>query len=187
MDPAWPKDLLVLTDSVVLGAKAWLTKTPGWHVTVEGRESLSVRAAVAQFRARKAKLPSVVVFAVGYNSVWEPGRLHIKTWAKKFDADVEAMLALAAQRGAKKVVWVQLRELPADPDAPPEKTAYGYHFPYVNERLLALRERHPELALADWRTLAKHKGLTSDAIHLTPRGASTMAALIRHVVGIPAH
>lgn len=176
----WPRQALVLTDSVVLGAKSCLTRTKGWQVTVEGREALHVRAALRLFKARVGAPPPVVVFALGYNSNWEPKRHNFQAWANRFDAQADALVKLALARGARKVVWVLLRELS------PASNTYGYYFPYVNERLLALRERHPELALADWRSVAKRKGLTADAIHLNARGGEAMAAVIRAAIGIVA-
>lgn len=176
----WPRQVLVLTDSVVLGAKSYLSRTKGWQVTIEGRESLNMRTALRQFRAREGALPPVVVFALGYNSNWEPKRHNFQAWANRFDAQADALVKVALARGARKVVWVLLRELS------PASNTYGYYFPYVNERLLALRERHPELALADWRSVAKRKGLTADAIHLNARGGEAMAAVIRAAIGIVA-
>jgi formylglycine-generating enzyme required for sulfatase activity len=54
----------------------------------------------------------------------------------------------------------------------------------VNERLHALKQRHPEIALADWATAGRQGGLTYDAIHLNPRGAELMVDVVRAAIGL---
>ena len=53
---------------------------------------------------------SVAVVALGYNSLWEKNRRNYDKWAKKFDDEAEAILATLTSLGAKKIVWVTLRE-----------------------------------------------------------------------------
>ncbi|HLK38943.1 MAG TPA: acyltransferase, partial [Polyangiaceae bacterium] len=50
LDPAWPKTLTLLTDSVTLGVKTALPAAmPGWRVDVIGRPALMVKQAVPEF------------------------------------------------------------------------------------------------------------------------------------------
>jgi hypothetical protein len=60
----------------------------------------------------------------------------------------------------------------------------GFYFPYVNERLKAMRERHPEMALADWPGGAAKSGYTYDAIHVNPKGAWKMTDEIMVAIGL---
>src|SRR5262245_30249578 len=54
LDPSWPKQIFVVTDSVALGAKPYFQKgIEGWKTTVEGQESLSLPAAL--FRIKKKR------------------------------------------------------------------------------------------------------------------------------------
>jgi formylglycine-generating enzyme required for sulfatase activity len=131
-------------------------------------------------------LGSVVIVALGYNSSWQRDRENYQFWADKFDKNIEDMLAALKQRGARKVVWVLLRELTPELSAglalPYQQQSW--YFPYVNERLRAAKERHPDLALADWVTAARQSGITYDAIHLNPRGADLMVNVVRVAVGL---
>ena len=54
----------------------------------------------------------------------------------------------------------------------------------VNERLRALKERHPDIALADWPTASAELGYTADAIHVNKKGALTMVDVIEKAIGI---
>ena len=99
------------------------------------------------------------------------------------------MLAALKERGARKIVWVTLREL--TPDLIPGKGVslsqyhkYAWYFPYVNERLKAIKARHPEMALADWATAARQAGVTYDAIHLNSHGSELMVSVVKAAIGI---
>ena len=61
--------------------------------------------------------------------------------------------------------------------------AYVWYFPYVNERLHALQQRHPDLLLADWAAISNRPGITYDAIHLNTAGAQLLINLIRSTIG----
>jgi formylglycine-generating enzyme required for sulfatase activity len=185
LDPSWPKQLYVIGDSVMLGAKPYLTRAfPDWQVTFAGRPSLTVHKAIAELPA--GPLGPVALVALGYNSNWQKDRQNFQIWSDRFDKDVEDMLAALKQRGVRKVVWVLLREL--TPDLMPESGAAIsqpiWSFPYVNERLRAAKLRHPDLALADWVTAARQPGITYDAIHLNPRGGELMVNVVRVAVGL---
>src|SRR5947209_2531293 len=185
LDPRWPKQLYVIGDSVMLGAKPYLTKAfPDWQVTFAGRPSLTVHKAIGELPA--GPLGPVALVALGYNSNWQKDRQNFQIWSDRFDKDVEDMLAALKQRGVRKVVWVLLREL--TPDLMPKSAAAIsqpiWSFPYVNERLRAAKLRHPDLALADWVTAARQPGITYDAIHLNPRGGELMVNVVRVAVGL---
>ncbi len=95
------------------------------------------------------------------------------------------------RRGVKKIVWVMLREInagniPKRPSAWHQLVKAGFYFPYVNERLRALKQRHPDIALADWPTAAAELGFTADAIHVNKKGALMMVRVIEKAIGIPA-
>ena len=189
LDPSWPKHVYVITDSVMLGAKqAFIRSLPDWEVTYAGRPALMIRKALPEVRQQRALGP-VAVVALGYNSIWEKDRHNFKRWADQFDATVEEMLATLKERGARKIVWVTLREL--TPDIVPSSGVsasqyrrYAWYFPYVNERLRAIKERHPEMAIADWAGAAHQTGLTYDAIHLNPRGAELMTEVVKVAMGV---
>ena len=92
---------------------------------------------------------TVAVVALGYNSLWEKNRRNYDKWAKKFDDEAEAMIAELTTLGAKKIVWVTLREPTADTvpaKAVKELPQYSWYFPWANERIHAIQQRHPEVA-----------------------------------------
>ena len=187
LDQAWPKTLYVISDSVVLGTKTALpARLPGWQVTIDGRPALMVKQATKEIAARGTPVGSVAVVALGYNSLWEKNRRNYDKWAKKFDDEADAMLATLTSLGAKKIVWVTLREPTADtvpPKAVKELPQYSWYFPWVNERLQILRQRHPEVALADWTSVSNRNGITFDSIHLNPTGQQLMSDVIAKAVG----
>jgi len=176
VDPA--HRLYVVSDSVVLGAKEALPRAlPGWQVTVAGRPAVFTEVAAAEVPGDAALVGDVAVVATGYNyPYWDPAR---------FDRSVDTMVANLLAAGAKRVVWVTLREVkPAfvSASAWAQIQPYYWYFPTVNEHLRAALARHPQLSLADWAAVADEPGLTYDAIHLNPVGAARMAELIRTTV-----
>jgi formylglycine-generating enzyme required for sulfatase activity len=190
LDPRWPKQLYVIGDSVMLGAKPYLTKAfPDWQVAFAGRPALMVRKALEELPP--GPLGSVAVVALGYNSLWQKDRQNFQLWSDRFDKNIYDMLAALKQRGVHKVIWVLLRELtpqlvPNNGVATTQYQKYSWYFPYVNERLRAAKQRHPDLALADWTTAARVSGITYDAIHLNPRGGDLMVNVVRVAVGLDA-
>jgi hypothetical protein len=58
-----------------------------------------------------------------------------------------------------------------------------WYFPYVNEQLHILQQRHPDLLLADWAAISNRAGVTYDAIHLNTAGAQLMINLIHSTIG----
>jgi hypothetical protein len=187
LDPSWPKELFVLSDSVLLSGKDALPAAfPGWTITVDGRPALMVKKAVEELQAKNQPVDPVVVVALGYNSLWEKNGRNKDKWAQKFDDEADALLSTLTGLGAKKIVWVLLREPTKDTvpaKAVKELPQYSWYFPWVNERLRALQERHPEVALADWTTASNQNGITYDSIHLNPNGAKLMSDVIAKAVG----
>jgi hypothetical protein len=185
--PAWerPRRMTVVTDSVLLGAGPALRKArPCWRVGMHGSPGLAAPVARRELSARRRPVAPVVVIGLGYNSNWEPRRAHFAFWAKRFDRDARQLLAALRRRGARQFVWVTLRE-PTAATVPPEargELPLAWYLPYVNERLRRLDKRRDDLTLADWARASRRRGLTSDAIHLTPRGARLMVRTIRRAI-----
>jgi lysophospholipase L1-like esterase len=191
LDPAWPKKLYVLTDSVVLGAKPYLFRAlrgTGWKLDFQGRPALMLHKALGWLKKIKGT-PTVAVVAIGYNSIWYPNRKHWERCSQKFDREAERIVTALEKRGVKKIVWVLLREInakniPDRPSARHQLVKAGFYFPYVNERLRALKERHPDVALADWTSASVDLGYTADAIHVNKKGALVMVDVIEKAIGI---
>jgi hypothetical protein len=187
LDPAWPKQLHIVSDSVVLGAKDTIIRgLPDWKITFQARSALMIHIATKELREQYRSLPPFAIVAVGHNSVWERNRKNFGYWSKRFDAHAEEMLAALRERGVKKVVWVMLRELTPDlvPKGRQAEYEESWYFPYVNERLRLLQQRHPDIALADWPSASKTRGLTYDLIHVNPKGAVVMLKVLKAALGI---
>jgi hypothetical protein len=189
LDPSWPKTLTLLTDSVGLGVKDTLPAAlPDWQVDVRGRPALMLKAANAELAADSVPVGSVVVVALGYNSLWGKDRAQYDTWAAQFNREADALIATLREKGAKKIVWVTLRD-PNPSLIPPAALAqaqkYNWYFPYVNEQLAALVVRDPLIALADWAAVANLPGLTYDAVHLKTLGAKLMVETMKAGIGLP--
>ena len=187
--PARPKELYVLSDSVVLDVRDELARRlPDWKVTVEGDIGLTVDQAGDLLERRQQRVAPTVIVAVGYNSIWERNRHNFDHWAAQFDAQADRIVAQLRSLGAKEIVWVTVREL--DEDIVPggwksQLPRYGFYYPYVNERLRALPQRNPDVRLADWSAASQQLGLTRDAIHVTPEGADLLVDVITAAAGIP--
>lgn len=185
LDPRWPKTLTLLSDSVGLGlSRALPAALPGWKVEVLGRPALMVKQVVPEFLNARA-VGSVVVIALAYNSLFERDRKNYERWSGIWDRSAERLLSDLKACGAKKLIWITLREPPAElvTDAGRDQyERYAWFFPYVNERLRALAERHPELTLADWQVVANQPDLTKDLIHLSPSGVTLMTDTVTRAV-----
>jgi hypothetical protein len=192
LDESWPKRLVVVTDSVLLGAAPTLVKSlSDWQVTVVGRSAMMIRNAMEALRQQPGTAAPVIVVGLGHNSVWEKDRKNFERWSATFDKSVEDMLALLKQRGAQKIVWLTLREcaldlLPKTNGSLVQYREWCWWFPYVNERLRAIKKQHSDMALADWTAVARRPGVTYDSIHVNVQGAQLMTALIRVAIGIDA-
>ena len=154
--PEWPKTLTLLSDSVTLAvAKSLPAALPGWKVEVLGRPALMVKQVVPEFLNARS-VGSVVVIGLGYNSLFEKDRKNFERWSGVWDRGAERLLADLKACGAKKLVWITLRE--PSPELVTEAgrdqyREYAWFFPYVNERIHALAARHSG---AGRRRLAGH-------------------------------
>jgi lysophospholipase L1-like esterase len=190
LDPNSRRHVYVITDSVMLGAKQkFIDALPDWQVTFDGRPAIQIRQALKEYTLSRRDTGPVAVVALGYNTLWEKDRHNFKRWSDMFDKHVEEMLAALKERGAKRIVWVMLRELTPDMISGSRVSVsqfnrYAWYFPYVNERLKAIKERHPEMALADWAVAGKANGVTYDLIHLNGRGAEMMTEVVKTAMGI---
>ena len=187
IDPSWPKTLTVITDSVaVVVGNPLRTALPGWHVTVKGRPALMVNQAVPEFFKGK-NVGSVVVVGLGYNSQFEKNRKNAARWVGMWDYRAELIVKSLEQRGAKKIIWITLREPSLEVvtrKGQSQYDMYAWFFPYVNERIRALAERHSEVSVADWASVSNVPDVTVDLIHLNKAGAKLMADVIaRSVLG----
>jgi hypothetical protein len=185
LDPAWPRRLTMISDSVGLGSITAMRETMAeWRVRVLGRPALMLDDAASQLRKGGA-LDRVMVVALGYNSLWRRDGTDHDYYAAKFDEEAEALLRVLRAQGVRKVVWVTLREasrehIPAD--ALDQHATYAWYFPWVNERLRRLDRRHDDVVLADWSAVSDRRGITYDAFHLDPDGALLYARTIRDAV-----
>jgi peptidoglycan/LPS O-acetylase OafA/YrhL len=189
LDPTWPKTLTLLTDSVTLAvSKSLPLNLPGWKVEVLGRPALMVKQVVPEFLNARS-VGSVVVVGLAYNSLFEKDRRNYERWAEVWDRSAERLLTDLKACGAKKLVWVTLREPSAElvtEAGRDQYREYAWFFPYVNERIRALALRHPELALADWQAVSNVPDITKDLIHLNPAGVTLMTSTITQAVLGPA-
>lgn len=185
LDPAWPRTLTLLSDSVGLGlSRALPAALPGWRVEILGRPALMVKQVVPEFLNARG-VGSVVVIALAYNSLFERDRKNYDHWSAIWDRGAERLLSDLKACGAKKLVWITLREPTAElvtEAGRDQYERYAWFFPYVNERIRALSERHPELTLADWQAVANQPELTKDLIHLSPSGVTLMTDTVTRAV-----
>ena len=189
LDPAWPKTATVLSDSVLLSAKNSIIPrfgNDGWQVTYVGHPAIMLPDMQAQVEAMPS-VGSVAVVGVGYNSLWERNRANFDRWAAKFDREADSLVQTLRDKGAKKIVWVTLRDV--DEGNIPEGShsqyeRYNWYFPYVNERLAALAQRQPDIALADWGAVSNQPNLTYDSMHPNTAGSVLMANVIAAATGI---
>lgn len=111
-------------------------------------------------RANGRALGSTVVINVGYND-----------WSAVYDVN-RVVRALRAS-GAKRVVWVTLRE------SGPNAALYAQS----NARIRAADRRWKDVVLADWDAYSRGRSwFRTDGLHLTPAGALALARLLRPLV-----
>ena len=109
----WPKRATLLTDSVGLGAVTALREAmPDWHLKVLGHPALMVDEAADDLVEHGTQVDKVVVVALGYNSLWERGREDFDYWSGLFDRNARRMVRTLHAAGARKIVWVTLRDAP---------------------------------------------------------------------------
>jgi len=183
--------MTIITDSVVLGARSYLpARVPGWKVEFAGFPALTLKTAETALRGGGRPVGAVVVLALGYNSNWQRDRQMYDFFANQFDTNADRLIDTVKSLGAKKIVWVNLRHAtlensPSGPATVKEVNEYSWYFPYVNERLNELANRHPDVALANWEAVSDRPGLTYDYIHLNPLGSNLMTEVIKAAAGIP--
>ena len=116
--------------------------------------------ALEAVRRRGRSLGDVLVVDVGYN---EP--------ARGYGQGIDHVMRAALAQGARAVVWVTLRE-----------TRPLYHA--TNVAIKAAAKRWPQLVVADWNAHSRGRPwFGKDGLHLTPTGASELAAFVRgHVL-----
>lgn len=176
----------VLVDSVLLGGTVAMRSTfKGWKIEILGKPAIMLPAMEDRIAARSKKVARLVVIGIGYNSLWERGRRNYSRWAAKFDGEAKELLAALRKKGARQFVWVTLREarrsvIPAE--ALWQHNRYAWYFPYVNDRLKKLAKARDDLVLARWDKVSDRKGLTYDAIHVNPKGATLMANTIKKTI-----
>ena len=178
------KRVYMVSDSVGLGARTAMPAAfpSDWQVTVDGTPALFVEQLLSQHvQNRAATNPSVfgdfAIVAGGYNyPYWDPAR---------FDRSIDAMVDALLRAGTKQIFWVTLREVkPEYISASGWKGVqpYYWYFPTVNEHLRRALDRHPQLSLIDWASMADQPGLTYDAIHLNTAGARVYSDLAADTV-----
>ena len=187
---AQQRTVTVIGDSVLLGAEDTITAeltASGYLVDYRATPAWMLDDADEDISAAGQPVGSTVVMGLGHNSLWEKDRADFDNWAQKFDREADALIATLERLGATKIVWVTLRE-PSPEVIPPEGEKqyrlYVWYFPYVNERLRLLPQRHPSVVLADWAAVSNQPGLTYDAMHLTKSGIRLMIDTIRSAGGI---
>jgi hypothetical protein len=190
LDPAWPKTVTLIVDSVGLGLRGYLpARMPGWKVDFRGFPALMLHVANRTLAADHRPVGSVAVIMIGYNSLWQKNRYRYDVWAHKFDTEADQLIATVQSLGAKKIVWVTLRDSNQS-NSPPSSwwglDKYAWYFGYVNERLHELVRRHPEVALADWAAVSNKRGVTYDIIHLSQQGLPLMTEVVKEGIGLPA-
>jgi hypothetical protein len=184
------KTMTVVTDSVLLGARPAFVgelAAAGWQVDYRGHIAMTIPREIQELHKPGPPLGSIVVVGLGYNTSWQRNRANFTAWSDEFDRESENLLSTLKQLGARSVVWVTLREPSASVVPRAAKAEYNqsaWYFPYVNERLHALQQRHPDMLLADWAAISNRAGITYDSIHLNPDGAHLMTNLVRTTLGI---
>ncbi len=106
----------------------------------------------------------LVVVELGYND-WPPG----------FAADIDAMMAALAARGAKQVAWVNMADILTG-------SGGGSTYGPANQALVAATARWPNLTILDWNAASNHGERPrwfSDGVHLTLTGQAEFALWLR--------
>lgn len=185
-----PRTVTMLGDSVLLGARPSLIGelgADGWTVDFRGEPALMLKEAAQDLRAAGQPVGDVVVVGLGYNTLWEKNRRNYDQWAERFDTEADALVDVLRELGARRIVWVTLREPSAEVVPAKGRTQYrryAWYFPYVNERLRQLDQREADVVLADWAAVSNRSGLTYDAIHLSGEGVRLMIDVIRTAAGV---
>jgi hypothetical protein len=182
----WPERLTLYTDSVGLGAVTTIRDAmPSWRVKVLGRPALMLNVANEELVDAGTQVDKVVVVALGYNSLWEHNREDFDYYSRTFDQDAARLVRSLHAAGARKIVWVLLRDAPRSvipTDSLDQNRSFAWYFPYVNERLRKLDRERPDVVVADWASIGDAEDITYDAIHLDPDGALLYARMVKRAI-----
>ncbi|MGI9028999.1 MAG: acyltransferase family protein [Ilumatobacteraceae bacterium] len=177
--------ITVLADSVLMGAEDQLITeltADGFQVDFRKQTAWQLDNAFRDLTGEGRPVGEVVVVGIGHDARWERDRANYDEYAQTFDEEADQLLAGLRTLGAERFVWVTLNESDRSnvPDFGLEMyEQYNWYFPYVNERLRLLVERHPDVVLADWMAVSNTEGLMYDAMHLLPDGIRLMIDTIR--------
>jgi hypothetical protein len=166
--------VFVVTDSVLLGARAEIHAAFGNRpVNIYGFGGITPAQAEEIILKFRADLHETLIIGVGY--FYPAGR------PGEFDAAIDHLLTTVRSLGVKRVLWTTMREI-----VPGEVSQQSYwevqgiapFYPIANQQLKDARKRWPELRIADWAEIAHIPDITWDAVHLSPKGAKMMGALL---------
>jgi hypothetical protein len=110
----------------------------------------------------------LVIVELGYNP------------SNNMAADIDAMMTALGDRGAKRVIWVNMADI--------RRTSTGASvFGPANAALVAARTRWPNLEIADWNRASTMVGIDRsllfvDGVHLTVTGQAEFAVWLRQVI-----
>ncbi len=172
------KHVFMVSDSVGIGAFGAMSRAfpSDWQVSTTGKPAQFVEQLVDRYvrPAPASMFGDYAIVAGGYNyPYWDNAR-----FSRSIDQMVNALLA----KGVKKIFWVTLREVKPEFYSGYNKLANNYKllyslYPIANATIRGAMDRHPELSVIDWAVAADQLGLTYDAIHLNPTGASLYAGM----------
>ncbi|MGI9578782.1 MAG: acyltransferase family protein [Microthrixaceae bacterium] len=148
-----PTDAIAVGDSVMLGASGALRQVmPGIRVDAEVSRQFEDLANAAAWFSTSGNMPGTAVVQIGNNGVAQEDKIE---W-------------MIQQLGDRKVILVN-----AKVERPWEAIS--------NERTAAAAERHDNVVLVDWYTLASEHPdwFTADGTHLRPAGQLAYAQAIR--------
>lgn len=155
---AQPRRVVVVGDSIILGAQSAITETfhqIGWEVSFDAAVSRSTSAGAAAVAAHGPELTDTLVVSLGAN---DSGNTEL------FRRRVEEVLAAAG--ATPRILWLTIPEV---------RPYYGP----ANQVLRDAATTHPNLEVVEWHVAATNPGMTSsDGLHLTPAGARAMAFLV---------
>jgi hypothetical protein len=166
--------IFVVTDSVLLGAAAEIHAAFGSRpVNIHGFGGITPAQAEEIILKYRSDLHETLIIGVGY--FYPAGR------PAEFDAAIDHLLATVRGLGVKRVLWTTMREVvPGEVNQQSYWEVHGIapFYPIANQQLKDARTRWPELRIADWAEIAHVPDITWDAVHLSPKGAALMGALL---------
>lgn len=155
---AQPRRVVVVGDSIILGAQTAIAETfgqIGWELIFDADVSRSTAAGAAAVGAHAAELTDTLVVSLGAN---DSGNTDL------FRRRVDDVLAAAG--GTRRILWLTIPEV---------RPYYGP----ANQVLRDAAATHPNMRVVEWHVAATNPGMTAaDGLHLTPGGARAMAFLL---------